>query len=506
MAKPRLHIVFVLVMLASICSAQRDLLQERIGVKHSTATIEQFLDTIQHKTNVEFVYSNAIQPNNVVSVQTGDYVVSRLLDSIFKNQSVLYVARGNLIILSPQQKETIESERVVVEGQVVNTKKEPIPYATIYIENKSLGTLTNAEGRFRFVLPEKNSADTLIVSCLGYLNTQITPSEYLTQILEVELKPHSIPLKEVVVRPENPDYIVRESYSRISGNYSKHHVILNGFFREASKQDEDYISLSEALIEIKKSSYSSQLNDLVKLVKGRNGTNTKQSELVNLVIEGGLYNGLRLDVVKYQSYFYGEDMFEECDFSMQKRTYLNGRHTYVVGFKAKEDRDYASYDGRLYFDVETLALVRAEFELSKQGVKFARDMLVKKRPRGFKVKPMYANYMVEYRFYNNVWNLHYARSDLGIKVKKVRGKENKGFICDFTSTSEFVITGMSTNSNKKIPFKAVSKSNDILVEQLANSDKIFWANENVIIPEEPLQKTIVRLQEQGEIPLNEAIE
>lgn len=479
---------------------QQNSLFNRVNIRFSEGSVEQYLDTIQHQLDVVFVYSNAVNPRDNVHLSAGIYTVSQVLDSIFVEQSVVYITRDNLIILSPQLESSRQQNKVVVSGQVVNNKRLPIPFATIFIQNKSLGTISNNEGKFRFVLPSSDALDTLRVSCLGYQDRYVLPDEYLMGEIRVKLEVSSIPLKEVIVRPEDPKFIVKEAYRLRKVNYPNNHLILNGFFREASKQDEDYISLSEALIEIKKSSYSSQINDLVKLVKGRNGKNTAKSEMVNLVVEGGLYNGMRLDVVKYESYFFGENMFKECDYSLQKRVFFNGRQTYVIAFKDKEAREYASYKGKLYIDTKTLALVRAEFELSNNGIKYARSLLVKKRPRGYKVKPIYARYVVEYRYYNNVWNLHQARSDMALKVRKVRGRENRGYSCVFTSTSEFVITGISTNPNKRIPFKAVSKSSDVLVEQVANTQGEFWTNENIILPEEPLQKTIDRLREQGEIP------
>ena len=488
--------------LCSVLMAQNEIVFNKVSIRFKAGTIEQYLDTIQSQNGVVFVYSDAIQPKNTTSIQEGLYTISQVLDSLFVNQSVMYVTRENLIILSPQNEQSIKSSKVVVMGAVVNQKQMPVPFATVFIENRSLGTIANNEGKFRFVLPANSVSDTLKVSSLGYESQLVYPNQYLTENLVIKLKRASIPLKEVVVRPEDPKYIVRESYDRIKKNYSNRHLIMNAFFREASKQDDDYISLSEALIEIKKSSYSSQLNDLVKLVKGRNGTNTSESELVNLVVEGGLFNGLRLDVVKYDSYFFGKDMLDECYYTLKNRIFINGRQTYVIEFKARENRDYAAYQGKLYIDVESLALVRAEFELSREGLKYSRSLLVKKRPRGYKVKPISAKYVVEYRYYNNVWNLHHARSDLSIRVKKVRGKENKGFSCVFTSSSEFVITGITENPDKKMPFKVVSKSNDVLVEQVAGTEPQYWINENIILPEEPLQNTILRLQEQGELPVS----
>ena len=501
----KILVLSILLLCASSIIIAQDNLLSKVDISFQHGTIQEYLDTMQHQLDAVFVYSDIIHPQAVVSIPEGRYSVKHVLDSLFKEQSVLYVSRNNLIILSPQTKSNINNERIVISGKVVSQKNIQIPFATIYIEYKSLGTIANAEGVFRFVLPTECSSDTLSISSLGYESVRISPNEYLTKNLEVRLKTSRIAIKDVIVRPEKPGNLVTASFNSIKDNYSNKHVIMNAFFRESSMQDNDYISLSEALIEIKKSSYTSGLNDLIRLVKGRNGTNISQSELVNLVVQGGLYNGLRLDVAKYGSYFYDENSQAECDYKMLRTIFFQDRLTYVIGFNSKEGVNYSGYEGKLYIDSESLALVRAEFNLSEQGIKYARSVLVKKTPKGFKAKPIYAKYEVEYRFYNNVWNLHYARSDFGIKVKKVRGKKNKGFSCNFISTSEFVVTGITNNPTKRIPFRATSKPNDVLVEQVKNTESTFWLNDNIILPEEPLLSTIQKLQLQGERPKEESI-
>jgi hypothetical protein len=225
--------------------------------------------------------------------------------------------------------------------------------------------------------------------------------------------------------------------------------------------------------------------------------------LVNLVVQGGLYNGLRLDVAKYGSFFYTSEALQEYNFRMIKTTVYNDRQTYIIGFKMKSGLNYAGFEGSLYIDVESLALVRSEFELCPEGIKYAKAALIKKTPKGFSAKPIYAKYQVEYRYYNNIWNLHYAHSEINIKVKKTGNKKKENFSCNFVSTSEFVVTGINDQISDKIRFRDSSKPGDVLVEQVEDTDDSFWADENIIMPEEPLINTIGKLQEKGLIPVEQ---
>jgi len=54
-------------------------------------------------------------------------------------------------------------------GTVVDGKsREPVPYASVYIKGKSVGTATNEEGKFVFHVNSGFLNDTLIVSVIGY--------------------------------------------------------------------------------------------------------------------------------------------------------------------------------------------------------------------------------------------------------------------------------------------------------------------------------------------------
>jgi hypothetical protein len=100
---------------------------------------------------------------------------------------------------------------------------------------------------------------------------------------------------------------------------------------------------------------------------------------------------------------------------------------------------------------------------------------------------------VDYRFYDEKWHLMHARSEISVKVKKERGQQNKGFTCGFVTTSEFVVTGAESENFDKIKYREASKPNDILYQQITGTDLEFWGNENIILPDEPLQKTIDKL-------------
>jgi hypothetical protein len=496
----QIYIPSLFLLLSSQVLFSQDILHKEVVIGTDKYIADKLLDSLHTNLDVIFVYSDIIQPDRQISISPGKYTLKQVLDSILTIHNFKYITRGNLIILSPQTVKNIEAEKYVVQGKVMSKRDDPVPFATVYFENSSKGTIANNNGEFRFIIASESIMDTLTISSIGFESMKISPEIYLSQNLEIHLKTANIPIKNIIVRPENPEDIVMKSYEKRIQNYSSKTVFLTAFFRETSMQNSEYISLSEALIEISKSSYISSSDDLIRLVKGRNGANINQSELVNLVVQGGLYNGLRLDVAKYGSFFYTPEALQEYDFRMLKSTFYRDRQTYIIVFDMKEGQNYAGYKGNLYIDAESLALVRAEFEVSDKGLKYAKSALVKKTPKGFTAKPLYARYEVEYRFYNNVWNLHYAHSNIGFKVKKSGKRNNGGFSCNFVSTSEFVVTGINENPADRIKYRESVRPDDVLVQQVQNTGEFFWFDDNIIIPEEPLMNTIAKLRKEGLIP------
>jgi hypothetical protein len=74
---------------------------------------------------------------------------------------------------------------------------------------------------------------------------------------------------------------------------------MTAFYRETVKQDNDYINVSEAVIEILKAPYTNSLrSDLVRIVKGRRSPDVKPFQWLNFKLQGGPFTITKLDVVK----------------------------------------------------------------------------------------------------------------------------------------------------------------------------------------------------------------
>lgn len=475
-------------------SKGQDLSNVYIQLPPQELTVEQYLYHINQVSPYKLAFSSAIVEDRRIAIYSDSILLTELLDTLFTANEIQYIVKGNQLILSPQAQSTAQTNQIKLTGIVHNKRNlNPIPFANVFVPYQSTGTITNSEGEFELMLPRDNLPDSLMISCIGYSTAVIHSREYLTQEIDIRLNPYRFQIDELIIRPEDPLLLIQNALNKVGDNYSRKPVMLTAFFREVSRQDDKYIGLSEALIDIYKASYLNEENDLVRLKKGRRGTNIQESELVNLVVEGGLYNNIQLDIMKYGVDFLDPKYFNHYEYNFEKQITYNNRQTYVIGFNYKDDLDIPGFNGQLYLDVQSLALVRAEFSISKESMQHAYSILVKKVPRGFRIRPKYGKYEVEYRFYDGLWNLSHARSEISLRLRKKRDKKGTGFSCQFIAASEFVITGQTTGNVEKIKYRDASKPHDILYEQISDTDLEFWGNETVIIPEEPLLQTFEKL-------------
>ncbi len=153
-----------------------------------------------------------------------------------------------------------------------------MPFATIFLLNRSTGTISNSSGRFTIKLKNLTDEDTLGVSFIGYKMQKYPVSAIDTGLLIVRLSSEMVRISEVIVKPLDPIYILTKAVQSIHDNFDKTAGLQTAFFRESTEQDGKNVSSSEAVINIYKEPYTSNRPDQVKLYKGRKSVNSLGKE------------------------------------------------------------------------------------------------------------------------------------------------------------------------------------------------------------------------------------
>lgn len=500
--KPAYALFLVIFLLFSrVASGQKDnnsVLDRKITLEVKHETIPAILDILSAKAGVFFSYNaSLIDSEKRTDLTATDRPIRQVLDLIFEGK-YSYLAMDEQIIITLKQAEEIKKNEVVAveespaififKGRVYDREeKDVLPYTSISVFGSNIGTISNTDGDFELKIPESLKNDTVVISCLGYRQYRVAVSEVAGDSTAIYLQPTTIQLKEIKVTVINPQEILDKILSKINLNYSREPEIMTSFYREVLKQDNDFIDVAEAVMEIRKSPYDNSFSqDKVRVIKGRKNINVKPFQYVDFKIQGGPYYITKLDAIKTLDSFLDPEFRDFYKYALDEIVEIDNRETYVIKFKPKEKVDYPCYQGKLYVDMSSFALVMAEFSLARSGLKFAHESLIRKKPKDFYVRPIDVDYMVSYRRAENKWHLSSAQASIKFRVRSKKDKINSLF----HSVSDLLITDFKSDNGTQFKKNELFSPRDIFSEVITTYDEGFWGNYNIIKPTEDLQKAL----------------
>ena len=176
----------------------------------------------------------------------------KMLELLF----IVLLLMGNTPIWG-QETTNADDSFITVSGVVKNEQnKKKLAFVNISVPGTTLGTVTNEDGEFTLKIKNSLHAKEISVSHLGYANNIVSLTENDMANVIILMKPYKYLLGEVVVHANNPLYIVEKAISKIAVNYNSQNSLLTGFYRETAQKGHRFINISEAVLDIYKTSYS----------------------------------------------------------------------------------------------------------------------------------------------------------------------------------------------------------------------------------------------------------
>lgn len=137
---------------------------------------------------------------------------------------------------------------------------EPIESASVYIQNTTIGTVTNVDGKFSLVVPKEHRNDTLIISSIGYKSFKTIINEFVAEE-NVYLEEDVASLDEVILiadtRPKTGNDIMKRALERLERNLPENAYLQKGFLRHKERNKKEYKWLVESALTLYDSSYAS---------------------------------------------------------------------------------------------------------------------------------------------------------------------------------------------------------------------------------------------------------
>lgn len=390
-----------------------------------------------------------------------------------------------------------EADFATYRGEVLDQEtKKPLVFASVAIEASNISTITNTEGQFLLKVPnDQLSGGSVSFSFLGYLTKSVPLSRLQRENNTISLEVSPLNLSGVSVEaPKDAGALVKETMKRKGQNYFADPTLMTAFYRETIKKRKRNVSLSEAVVNIYKSPYDSPQRDAVELYKVRKSTDYNRLDTLVLKLQGGPFNTLFVDIMKYPDYIFTESSLDEYQFSFDRSIRENNRLIYVIDFEQQPYIADQLYKGKLFIDAENKILTSAVYSLNITDKDEAAKLFVRRKPNGAKVWPTEVAYRVDYREKNNKWYYGYSNVMLEFKIDWDR----RWFNSVYAMSCEMAVTDWQPNPSGDLPkARQRIKSSIILTDEaLGFSDPDFWGEYNIIEPEKSIESAIRKIQRQ----------
>ena len=227
-----------------------------------------------------------------------------------------------------------------IRGKITDTSGQVLPYATIYVENSTVGTTTNLEGVYSFNL--KSGTHRLVYQFVGYKSVAktVTLEDGKELILDIVLEEESVTLSQIVVSAEAED----PAYAIIRKAISKRKFYKNQLDRYAVDL---YIKGLIRTLDAPESMMGMEVGDM--------------SGILDSTRNGVVY----LSESKSKLYYKNPDQFKEVMYASKVAGDIDG-----VSFNQFSDANYSFYDQHINFGRNLLS------PIADNALKYYRYQLV----------------------------------------------------------------------------------------------------------------------------------
>jgi hypothetical protein len=414
-------------------------------------------------------------------------LVAALLLTVFAAQNV---SAGKI----PERKKDDQQNLITIKGKVVDAQtRNPLVFATVSVMETNVAIVTNIDGEFILKIGETVTSKNIEVTYLGYKNKVIPISELKDNGAKniIELVSAPIPIKEIIVKPLDPNEIVKKAIENIGKNYESEANLMTAFYRETIKKNRTYVSIGEAVVEIFKAPYANDVRfDGARIYKGRKSADVQKMDTVLFKLQGGPVSVLQLDIAKNTESVLTREAMEYYTYSISGVIEIDNKPHYVIDFIQKPSVDIPLFMGSLYINMDTYGITEAEFGFNLSNKEAAASIFIRKKPVGMKVIPEIASYRTKYR--EQEGKLHFAYSRAEVKFKVDWNK--RLFNTYYTTMSEIAVTDRTNQEVIKFAGKDKIKYSDVFTEKVsAFADPEFWGDYNVIEPDQSIESAIRKL-------------
>jgi len=415
-------------------------------------------------------------------------------------------------------------EATIVEGVVSDVKnQQPLPFASIFLKDYHLGTVTDEHGHFRIAIPPAQMTGTLQFSYVGYEMKEL-PLVGITdfQQLKVGLAVKATVLDAAIVRAPNKrltaKQLLRKALSQIETNYATNPVRLEAYYRETVTENGRYVKFADAVCDyhyvpyqnkqLKLWEYDSRwrttgvrkaitsnwgerlhrghfesgtaLGDQVRIRASRYSDNLSERPL-ECNIEGGPLGLLGKDRVKFKAYFMDKNNFYKFHYTLtEELDPVDNRWKYVVHFAPKRNIGLIArtshmwnngaqiLTGKIFIDRNSFAFTGIEYQVQQHSKKHLCSFTT------MAYKHFDYHVRIDYAEQGGKWYLKHLR----LEDEFIFEDTATQIVTPYRSVSEVFVTAVNTVNVNPFPVAETLPNWDgnQLFDYRVTGDAIFWEN------------------------------
>lgn len=399
---------------------------------------------------------------------------------------------------------------LLIKGKVIDSEtQEVLPFASIGVEETSVGTASNTAGIFEFRLNNDWKDRVIICSFVGYEPFKISVSEAYqysqNNQLVFKLKAGQS-LKEVTISSKKVpklDKIMKLVIKNIPKNYPQTPYNADFFYREYLKDSTAYVRLVEAALSVyDKRSYVPIIYNYKNRVDGRIEIQNLEDEYFAQVSERrasydyskSKINNYFIDVeygtkynwIRKNQFIFDVAMYQKFEYTLINTTTIEGKTVYEIGFSYNGTIDrFRKLTGKLFVNTEDFAVLQLHFSYLPIGTM-----------GGYNAKERYGYNIYlknEEHFYFKKYGEKQAEKDKN-EVKDKEKNEVKYLVSYQSlrstekyyesseafeaSVSEYFVEQLTVNVKLENPIPQELQEDEKLKEIIYNP--VFWENYNVL--------------------------
>ncbi len=164
------------------------------------------ISTVSENYNIQFAFPSDLPDNIIINSQIIDQQsLDGFMSELLKHTSIEFQCTGNKkVLLRKQNPSKNDLPQITLHGFIKDeTTNQLLTHGAVYLEDMSVGTFTDENGKFEITIRKKDFNKNVVISFLGF-EEQIVPIQTLKEKRNFFLKPQSIEIENIIISHTMP--------------------------------------------------------------------------------------------------------------------------------------------------------------------------------------------------------------------------------------------------------------------------------------------------------------